>query len=170
MPRKALIAYATWAGSTAEIAEEIAKILRDPSMDVEASPAHDIKSLAGNDTVIIGTPIRMGRPHPEIIRFMKQFKNEIPNLKLAFFVSCLNMNEDNEKNRAQTEGYLQPLYKAAPGIKSISTGLFAGVMDATKLTGFWKLVMGRTLQGDFRKWEKIDAWAKILKPNLELQD
>jgi menaquinone-dependent protoporphyrinogen oxidase len=139
-------------------------------MDVEVWPAHDVKSLAGYDVVIIGTPIRMGRPHPEIIRFVRRYKNEIPNLKLAFFVSCLNMSEDNEKNRIQTEGYLEPLYKAVPGIKPISTGLFAGVMDSSKLKGFWKFVMSRTLQGDFRKWEKIDAWAKSLKPLLKFQD
>jgi menaquinone-dependent protoporphyrinogen oxidase len=163
MPRKVLIAYATWAGSTAEIAEGIAKILRDPSLDVEVWPVHDVKSLAGFDAVILGTPIRMGRPHPDIKRFVRRFKKEILNLKVSFFVACLNMSEDNQQNRIQTEGYLTPLFKVAPGIKPISLGLFAGVMDASKLKGFWKFVMNRTLQGDFRKWEKIDAWAKALK-------
>jgi menaquinone-dependent protoporphyrinogen oxidase len=166
MPKKALLAYATWAGSTAEIAEGIAKVLRDPSLDVEVWPAQDVTSLAGFDAVILGTPIRMGRPHPDIKRFLKRFKKDIPNCKLAFFVACLNMSEDNQQNRIQTEGYLEPLFKAAPGVKPISMGLFAGVMDATKLKGFWKLVMSRTLQGDFRKWEKINTWAESLKPSL----
>jgi hypothetical protein len=76
------------------------------------------------------------------------------------------MSEDNQQNRVQTEGYLRPLYNAAPGIKPISTGLFAGVMDAKKLKGFWKFVMSRTLQGDFRKWDKINAWAETLKSQL----
>jgi len=66
MPKKALIAYATWAGSTAEIAEGIAKVLRDPAIDVEVWPVHDVKSHVGFDAVIFGTPIRMGRPHPDI--------------------------------------------------------------------------------------------------------
>ena len=135
-------------------------------MDVEVRPVHDVKSLAGFDAVILGTPIRMGRPHPEIKRFLKHFKKEIPNCKLAFFVACLNMSEDNQQNRIQTEGYLAPLLKAAPGIKPISMGLFAGVMDATKIKGFWKFVVSRTLQGDFRKWDKINAWAEGLKPLL----
>ena len=166
MPRKALIAYATWAGSTAEIAEGIAKILRSPTMDVEVWPAHDVKSLTGYDAVILGTPIRMGRPHPDTRRFIRRFRNQIPDCKIAFFVACLNMSEDNQTNRIQTEGYLKPLYNAAPGIHPISTGLFAGVMDATKLKGFWKLVMGQTLQGDFRKWDKINAWATEIKSQL----
>ncbi len=76
------------------------------------------------------------------------------------------MSEDNQQNRIQTEGYLELLYKAASGIKPISTGLFAGVMDATKLKGWWRFVMSRTLQGDFRKWEKIKAWVVALKPLL----
>jgi menaquinone-dependent protoporphyrinogen oxidase len=125
-----------------------------------------VKSLTGFDAVILGTPIRMGRPHPDIKRFVRRFKKEIFNLKVAFFVSCLNMSEDNQQNRVQTEGYLGPLYNAAPGIKPISTGLFAGVMDAKKLKGFWKFVMSRTLQGDFRKWDKINAWAETLKSQL----
>jgi menaquinone-dependent protoporphyrinogen oxidase len=166
MPKKALITYATWAGSTAEIAEGIAKVLRNPALDVEVWQVHDVKSLAGFDAVLLGTPIRMGHPHPDVKRFLKRFKKEIPNLKFAFFVACLNMSEDNQQNRIQTEGYLAPLFKVAPGIKPISMGLFAGVMDATKLKGFWKFVMSRTLQGDFRKWEKINAWAESLKPYL----
>lgn len=166
MPRKALIAYATWAGSTGEIAEGIAKILRDPSLEVEVSPAHDVKTLAGYDVVILGTPIRMGRPHPEIKHFVSHYKKELIHLHMAFFVACLNMSEDNQQNRIQTEGYLKPLFQAAPGIQPISTGLFAGVMDATKLKGFWRFVMARTLQGDFRRWEKINAWATELKPHL----
>jgi len=164
MPKKALVAYATWAGSTEEIAEGIAKILRDPSMDIEVKPVREVKSLDGYDAVILGTPIRMGRPHPDIKRFVVGYKKELPNLKLAFFVACLNMSEDNLQNRIQTEGYLKPLYSAAPGIKPVSTGLFAGVMDATKLKGFWRFVMARTLQGDFRCWEKINTWAEALKP------
>ena len=163
MPRKALIAYATWAGSTAEIAEEIAKTLREPLLDVDVKSVQEVKSLTGYDSIILGTPIRMSHPHPETVHFVRRFRAELPNLKLAFFVACLNMSEDNQQNRIQTEGYLEPLYKAAPGIKPISTGLFAGVMDATKLKGWWRFVMSRTLQGDFRRWEKIKAWAVALR-------
>ena len=166
MPKKALVAYATWAGSTAEIAERIAKILHDESMEVEVKPAREMKSLEGYDAVILGTPIRMGRPHPETLNFVRRFRKELPNLKLAFFVACLNMSEDNQQSRIQTEGYLKPLYRVSPGIKPVSTGLFAGVMDASKLKGFWKFAMSRTLQGDFRKWEKITAWAKSSKYSL----
>ncbi len=166
MPRKALVAYATWAGSTAEIAEEIAKILRDPSLDVDVKSVQEVKSLTGYDSIILGTPIRMSRPHPETVKFVRRFRAELPNLKLAIFVACLNMSEDNQQNRIQTEGYLELLYKVASGIKPISTGLFAGVMDATKLKGWWRFVMSRTLQGDFRKWEKIKAWVVALKPLL----
>jgi menaquinone-dependent protoporphyrinogen oxidase len=74
----------TRARSTAEIAEGIAKVLRDPSLDVEVWPVHDVKSLTGFDAVILGTPIRMGRPHPDIKRFVRRFKKEIFNFKVAF--------------------------------------------------------------------------------------
>jgi len=163
MPRKALVAYATWAGSTAEIAESVAKTLRDRSLDVDVNPVRRVQSLSGYDAVILGTPIWMSRPHPDTRRFVKRFRNELSNLPVAFFVACLNMTEDTQQNRIQTEGYLRPFYRAAPLVKPFSIGLFAGVMDASKLKGVWRFVMSRTLQGDFRSWKKINAWAESLK-------
>jgi menaquinone-dependent protoporphyrinogen IX oxidase len=111
-------------------------------------------------------PSSWERPHPDATRFVKRFKKELPGLPVALFVACLDMSEDNQQNRIKVEGYLEPFYMAAPGIKPVSTGLFAGVLDATKLKGWWRLVMSQTLQGDFRKWEKINAWAEALKPLL----
>ena len=108
----------------------------------------------------------MSHPHPDALRFVQRFKNELLNLHVAIFVACLNMSDDTQQNRIQTEGYLKPLYKAAPALKPVSTGLFAGVMDASKLKGFWRFVMSRTLQGDFRRWEKINSWVESLKELL----
>lgn len=166
MSKKILVAYATWAGSTAEVGEAIAKILRSPAFDVDVLPAKEVHDLTAYHGLVLGTPIRMSTPHRDVRNFVRKFKRELAILPTAVFVVCLNMSEDNEQNQIQTEGYLHPLYRSSPGCKPVSTGLFGGVMDATKLKGFWRLVMASTLQGDFRRWEKINAWAEAIKPLL----
>lgn len=69
MAFRMLVAYATWKGSTKEVAEKIGETLQDESMQVEICSAREVKSVDSYHAVILGTGIHGGRCHPDAFRF-----------------------------------------------------------------------------------------------------
>jgi menaquinone-dependent protoporphyrinogen oxidase len=56
-----LIAYATRAGSTAEVAVFIGERLSERGLAVDVGPVQHLSSLEGYDAVIVGSAIRVGK-------------------------------------------------------------------------------------------------------------
>jgi menaquinone-dependent protoporphyrinogen oxidase len=119
----------------------------------------DISSITQYDGIIIGSAIRMFKLLPETLKFAKRFRDSLRDKPTAYFVVCLTMREDNEKNRTQVEGYFKPLYEIK---EPVSIGLFAGKMDYSKLSFIWRKLFSRIKieEGDFRNWDLITDWAK----------
>lgn len=69
--KRLLIAYATMAGSTAEIAETIGGELTVQGFAVEVKPVEAIAGLQSYDAVIIGAPMILGW-HRAALRFLRR--------------------------------------------------------------------------------------------------
>jgi menaquinone-dependent protoporphyrinogen oxidase len=88
---KTLVAYATKGGATREIAEEIAKTLREKRgieadlLDLRKNKRPDISSYSG---IIAGGGVRMGRIYGEFMDFVSGEHGDFSNKKLALFVVC----------------------------------------------------------------------------------
>lgn len=54
MMKNVLIAYGTTNGSTAEIAEFVAEVLRGDGLRAEALPARSVSGVASYDAVVVG--------------------------------------------------------------------------------------------------------------------
>jgi len=164
MPKKVLIAYASRAGSTAEVADRIGETLKGLGFDVEVKNVKEVDSIDQYDTIIIGSAVRMFRLLPETIRFANRFKEKLENKTLAYFIVCLTMYEDTEKSRAQAQTYLKPLLEIK---EPVSIGLFGGKMDYNKLSFIWRILFkGRVPEGDFRDWDSITDWSNSLSRKL----
>jgi len=100
---------------------------------------------------------------------------------LAFFVVCANMFNDNDKSRTETLGWLDSGLKGFEDLKPIEIGLFAGAAltdsDEYKKTEFphesyYQINENehRKTDGkfDFRDWEKIEQWGKLLKKKYSI--
>lgn len=61
MNERILVAYATKAGSTAEVAEVIGQVLRETGATVDVLPARAVEDLTPYRAVIIGSAVRMER-------------------------------------------------------------------------------------------------------------
>ena len=176
---KILVAYSTWAGATHQVAEEIVKDLIRKNIQATISPAKDVKSVSEYQAVLLGTSVHAGQMTGDFNKFLTRFHKELESRKTAFFVVCFNMIEDNEKNRAETLGWLNKSLSRFPEIQPVALGLFAGaaVTDSKEFNKLNILVkkliesMKKSMdtdkgKSDFRDWEKIHAWTAELAEKI----
>jgi len=70
-----LVAYASWCGSTAEVAEAVAQVLREDGDMVEVRPAREVEDVGPYKAVVIGSAARIGKLMPDSVNFVKRFRN-----------------------------------------------------------------------------------------------
>ncbi len=165
-----LVAYATRAGSTREVAEVVGEELRRTGARVDVRPVKDVDRLAGYEAVVLGTAIRLGKPLPEAVRFAQWHRGALGERPVAYFALCGTMQDDTPANRARMEKCLAVLRQVkAP----VSEGLFAGALVCAKLDPplRWHFRHNRVPEGDWRDWPRIRAWARetgeLLRPRVE---
>ncbi len=162
MENHILVTYATRAGSTAEVAEAIAKALRASGLTVDVCAVKQVSDLSPYRAVVLGSPIRMGRWLPEAVAFVKDHTAQLSRMPTAFFVMCDTLTSNTEENRRAVDAYIDPVRAI---LRPASVGLFAGVVDSSKLP-FFERTLVKTMkkpEGDFRKWDEIHLWAESLQ-------
>lgn len=168
-----LVAYASWTGSTEEVAEVIADVLRDSGARAEVRPASDVDDLDGYGAVVLGTAVRAGRVHRDAVGFTRRHRRTLARLPVAHFVVCMTMKDDTEESRATSLGFLKKLREEAPEVEPVDVGLFAGALPSTDeelktkpLAVRLMMKMMKVEGGDFRDWAAIKAWAGQLSSKL----
>lgn len=157
MQNKTLIAYASKAGSTIEIATYLAEMISRKGIQVDLMPVEKVTDLSEYQSVILGSAIRVGKLLPEAMKFIENYQAELQERTFGVFIVCMTLNQDTEENRKIVSDYLIPVRAL---VKPASEGMFAGVMDLKKLNLLEKMIMKamKAPLGDFRNWEKIEAW------------
>jgi menaquinone-dependent protoporphyrinogen oxidase len=169
MSAKILVTYATWQGSTGEVARAIGQVLCDAGASVDVLPVKEVQDVAPYSAVVLGTPVRMGRTMPHARAFVKRHGAALATKHLATFAVCLTMKDDTPENRETAHKYLTQLAYPKP---PIAEGLFAGKFDLASMNAFfrWMASMdksGKMKSEDCRDWNKIRAWATELAPRLQ---
>ena len=165
MNDRILVAYATRAGSTAEVAQTIAKALSAAGAAVDVCPVKEVGDLSPYRAVVLGSPIRMGRWLPEAFAFLKAHQAELSRVPVAYFVTCVTLTSNTVENRRTVDAYLDP---ARAILRPASVGLFAGALDGSKMSFLDRLMIKaiKTPEGDFRKWDEIHLWGESLQTIL----
>jgi menaquinone-dependent protoporphyrinogen oxidase len=165
MSNKILVAYASRAGSTGEVAKVIATTLGESGAAVEVKPIKSVTSLTEYDAVVVGSAIRMGKWLPEAVEFVKTNQSVLQEIPTAYFTVCLTLHEDTEANRATVAAYTEPVRALR---QPDWEAFFAGTMDYSSLSFFDRLMARavRAPQGDWRDWTAIQSWARDLQTTL----
>ena len=95
MSRKILVTYASRAGSTAEVAEAIGKILIDSRVQVDVMSMNDVKDLSSYQAVVAGSAIHKSRWLPEAMEFIKVHQAELSQKTFAIFTVCITLGRLN---------------------------------------------------------------------------
>jgi menaquinone-dependent protoporphyrinogen oxidase len=158
MDEKVLIAYASKAGSTAEVAAFIGERLAKRGRAVDVRRAGNVRSLEGYGTVIVGSAIRAGQWLSEASGFVKTHRMGLATRRTAFFTLCMTLQEDTPRSRETVAAYLKPVRQV---LEPDEVAFFAGKMDYRRLALVPRLIVKRIKvpEGDFRNWEAIGAWA-----------
>jgi len=165
---KLLVAYATRAGSTAEIAEFMGKVLSEAGVQADVLPIKQVRDLRGYSGVILGSAIRMGSVLPELIKFVQTHAATLSQVPLAYFNVNMTLMEDTPENRAVVDSYFKPLRAICEPLR---VGAFAGKMDYARLGVLLRFVFSKNKEkipeGDWIDWEAIRAWTLEVLPLMQ---
>jgi menaquinone-dependent protoporphyrinogen oxidase len=85
MARSIVVGYGTKRGSTREVAEAIAAVLRERGFAVELLPAQKVDGVGRYDGVVLGGALYAGRLQRDARRFLKRRRKELATLPVAVF-------------------------------------------------------------------------------------
>jgi menaquinone-dependent protoporphyrinogen oxidase len=162
---KILVAYASKAGSTGEVAEAIGQVLNAKGMAADVLQVKHVTDLSGYQAFVIGSAIRMGRWLPEAVQFVEKNRVVLGRVPTAYFLVSGFLREDTPEMRSQVLAFVDPVRKI---LEPKSIGLFAGKMDYSKISWLDRTIAQavRSVEGDWRNWDAIRGWAGELATRL----
>ena len=171
MSHNILVTYASRAGSTAGVAEEIARTLAGSGAQVDVLPMQDVKDLTPYQAVVAGSAIQRGQWLPEAMQFIQKYQAELAHKPFAAFLVCMTLAmPGGDKYRDAMAERLDPVRGL---VQPVSEGLFAGALDLDKVPSLsdrlkfrLSVKFGVWAEGDHRDWNAIHAWAADLEPLL----
>lgn len=147
-------------GSTAEIARSIGEALSGRGFDVSVIPPEEVATIEGYDAVILGSAVYMGHWLDPAKQFAGRFTDDLATRHVWLFSS--GPVGDPSKKMVQKMGE-DPLDVAEILATAKAEGhrVFAGKLDRKNLKGAQRasLLLFRGLEGDFRIWGEVKAWA-----------
>ena len=162
MKDRALVAYATRAGSTTGVATTIGETLTARGFAVDVTPISEGPAVEGYQAVIIGSAVHGGRWLPEAEAFVSENRDALSRVPVALFcVHILNLKDD-AKNRARRAAYLEGV---RPLLPPADEAFFAGRMDnpTVPVAVIWLIRLFRIMPvGDWRDLDAVRSWAQAL--------
>jgi menaquinone-dependent protoporphyrinogen oxidase len=171
MNDKILVTYASRAGSTAGVAEEIGKTLVGKGLHVDVLPMQEVKDLTPYSAMVAGSAIRGQKWLPEAMQFLSEHRSELSQKPFASFMVCITLSMANASQyREGLKSWMSPVRTL---VRPVSEGYFAGALDFSKLPFSFNVLAMRLVvlfglwkEGDHRDWAAIRTWAETLIPKL----
>lgn len=166
-----LVAYVTRYGSTQQVAEEVAAVLREQGLQAQALPARQVRSVEEYRAVVLGAPLYIGRWLKDAPRFLERHQQALAGRPVAIF-TLGPTKTDNPDWRVVRE-QLDRVLGAVGWLKPVAVELFGGAYDPAKLrfpdtllAAFPASPLYKAPAADARDWDAIRAWARGLAAKL----
>jgi len=168
MDKKILVSFATYHGTTGEVAKAIGETLIKHDYVVDILPVKEVQDVSPYSAVIVGSAIHGGKIHEDVLHFLEDHEENFRKVPVAYFVCCMTMRDDNPETRYQAEGYLAEVFNKVSEVRPISIGFFGGVLDFKRLDWLARLVVKalRAPEGDYRNWDAIIHWSEEVAATL----
>jgi menaquinone-dependent protoporphyrinogen oxidase len=153
---RVLVAHASTHGSTREVADRVAGVMRSAGLDVDVTAAADVGLLRGYDAVVLGGALYTGRLHKDARRFLTRHRDALSVRTVAVF--ALGPKSVEASDVAASRAQLDRSLSKTPEVEPVSVAIFGGVVDPAKL----RFPFSRMPACDARDWDAIDAWASEL--------
>jgi menaquinone-dependent protoporphyrinogen oxidase len=161
MNDKILVAYATKAGATAEIAEAIAEEFRRAGLETDVSQVSAVSSLDGYRAVVVGSAVYFDRWRKEAMNFLRRFKRGLSARPVWLF-------QDGPLERDFDES-MRPLPRRvlfrADRLGAMGSVTFGGRL-ADEKGGPVARSIAKTYAGDYRDFDVIRTWAAKVAETL----
>ena len=165
---KLLVVHASQFGSTKEIAEHIADVLRESGLSVDVEPASARPPASGYDAFIVGSAVHGGHWLKAATDFMLANQSTLSHGPVWLFSS--GPIGDRAARSAQSDP--AEVGQFSHWLNARDHRVFAGSFD--RATADWtglgvveRTVVRRFLpEGDWREWPAIDRWAQGISRDL----
>jgi len=157
---KVLVAYASATGSTVDIAAAIGTTLGERGLAVEVRPIVEAPSLAGYQSVLVGSPVHGAHWLPEAVDFVTTNQAELNALPAALFTVHFFSRGESEGAQKRRMAYLD---RVRPLVPQADVVFFGGRFDQrTVAFGLPSWLARLTPTMDVRDWDAIRAWAQAV--------
>lgn len=169
-----LVAYATKYGATQGIAERIAATLKTEGLTVDLAPVREVKDITSYNAFVIGSAAYMGSWLKEAGEFVRKNQRVLAASPVWLFSSGPLGTETKDAKGQDVLVASEPKEFAefAATIQPKDKRVFFGALDSKKLRGVHRLfslapASAKVLiEGDFRDWKLIEAWATSIAHEL----
>ena len=169
MSDKILVTFATIYGSTQEVAEAIADVLREGGAEVDLRPASEVRTLDGYRAVVLGAPLAMHKLHKDARALLSHHRKELSQLPVAVFALGPVHDPHDEQEWQDSRRQLDKELAKYPWFSPLALEMFGGKYDPALLRFPINWLAGKEPASDLRDWTAIRAWAGSLPQSLSLQ-
>lgn len=145
-----LVVFATKKGSTGEVADAIADVLRQRGNTVTFAPAGRFRDpIDAFDLIVLGGALYSGRWHSGAHRFLRRHHRELSNADVAVF--GMGPRSDTADAWQRSRAQLDRALAKRPWLHPVAVAVFGGVDPPKKRE-----------QRNLRDWSAIAMWAEAL--------
>lgn len=165
MSARVLVAFATKAGSTREIAEVVGEELRALGLTADVRPVDSVEDVHAYDAVLLGSAVYFGQWRPEALRFGERFARELRERPVWMF-------DSGPLNDSPDSGRTEPVVEAdalGERIGSRPRMTFGGRLFPDSAGFLTRRIMasGKAgTYGDHRNLPRVRTWARGIGSEL----
>ncbi|MFF1442794.1 flavodoxin domain-containing protein [Streptomyces sp. NPDC058295] len=150
-----LVTYGSTNGSTAQIAEAVAGVLRKDGLTVDALPAGAVTSVASYDAVVVGGGLYAGRWQKDARRFVRRHRHLLAERPVWFFSSGPLDASASERDIPPVRGVRRAMTRLS--VQEHVT--FGGCLEEGAKGRVAGMILRSGKGGDFRNFDAIETWA-----------